>query len=183
MKNYSGANLFRGAAATVAGRFRAGRTTGRSTRTAHGSANATLLFRRELENVVDQKFCMVLIIALERSGRRSGENPVTVIALEEARRHGGAWSDGLRVEHPTFHPIGLQATAGLEEVGSSREAIVGRISGGVALQARSGCGAREAARHFRFLAGQDGNRRRDVREGRARKSPEGSDQPSERGSG
>src|SRR5438552_359462 len=176
MKNYSGANLFRGAAATVAGRFRAGRTTGRSTRTAHGSANATLLFRRELQNVVDQKVRVILIIALERSGRRSGENPVAVIALEEARRHGRARSDGLRVEHPTFHPIGLQATAGLEEVGSSREASVGRISGGVALQARSGCAAEEAARHFGFLGGQDGNLFRNVREGLARKSLEESNQ-------
>src|SRR5438093_3876650 len=176
MKNYSGANLFRRAAATVAGRFRAGRTTGPSTRTAHGSANSALLFRRELQNVVDQKFCMVLIIALERSGRRSGENPVTVIALEEARRHGGAWSDGLRVEHPPFHPIGLQAAAGLEEVGSSREAIVGRISGGVALQARSGSAAEKAARHFGLFRGEDGNLFRNVREGLARESLEESNQ-------
>src|SRR2546421_1329217 len=162
MKNYSGANLFRGAAAPVAGRFRAGRTTGRSTRTAHGSANATLLFRRELENVVDQKLGVILIIALERSGRRSGENPVAVIALEEARRHGRARSNGLRVEHPTFHPIGLQAAAGLEEIGSGGETIVSRITRSVALQARSGGAAEEAARHFGFLCGQDGNLFRNV---------------------
>src|SRR5439155_10803093 len=117
-------NLFGRAAATVAGRFRAGRTTGCSTRTAHGSANATLLFRCELENVIDQKLRVILIIALERSGRRSGENPVAVIALEESRRHGRAWSDGLRVEHPAFHPIGLQAAPSLEEVWSGGETIV-----------------------------------------------------------
>src|SRR5438445_2234288 len=176
MKNYSGANLFRRAEATVAGRFRAGRTTGCSTRTAHGSANATLLFRRELQNVVDQKLGVILIIALERSGRRSGENPVAVIALEEARRHGGARSDGLRVEHPTFHPIGLQAAADLEEIGSSGEAIVSRIARSVALQARSGGAAEEAARHFGFLGGQDGNLFRNIRERLARESLEESNQ-------
>src|SRR5207244_514626 len=176
MKNYSGANLFRSAAATVAGRFRAGRTTGCSTRTAHGSANATLLFRRELQNVVDQKLGVILIIALERSGRRSGENPVAVIALEEARRHGGARSDGLRVEHPTFHPIGLQAAAGLEEIRSGGETIVSRIAGSVALQARSGSATEKAARHFCFLGGQDGNLFRNVREGLARESLEEANQ-------
>src|SRR5437773_3643863 len=164
MKNYSGANLFRGAAATVAGRFRAGRTTERSTGTAHGSANATLLFRRELQNVVDQKLRVILIIALERSGRRSGENPVAIVTLEEARRHGGARSDGLRVEHPTFHPIGLQAAAGLEEIGSGGEAIVSRLAGGVAFQARRGGAAEEAARQSGFFRGEDGNLFRNIRE-------------------
>src|SRR2546430_15056176 len=165
MKNYSGANLVRRAAATVAGRFRAGRTTGCSTRTAHGSANATLLFRRELQNVVDQKLGVILIIALERSGRRSGENPVAVIALEEARRHGRARSNGLRVEHPTFHPIGLQEAAGLEEIGSGGETIVSRITRSVALQARSGGGAAEGGRLFCLLGGVGGARLREGRVG------------------
>src|SRR5438093_10019373 len=157
MKNYSGANLFRRAAATVAGRFRAGRTTGCGAGTAHGSANATLLFRRELQNVVDQKLGVILIIALERSGRRSGENPVAVIALEESRRHGRAWSDGLRVEHPAFHPIGLQAAPSLEEVWSGGETIVSRVARSVALQAGSGSATEKAASHFCFLGGQDAN--------------------------
>src|SRR5437016_1005666 len=176
MKNYSGANSFRSAAATVAGRFRTRRTTGCSTRTAHGSANATLLFRCELENVIDQKLRVILIIALERSGRRSGENPVAVIALEESRRHGRAWSDGLRVEHPAFHPIGLQAAPSLEEVWSGGETIVSRVARSVALQAGSGSATEKAASHFCFLGGQDGNLFRNVREGLARESLEESNQ-------
>src|SRR6266478_6766988 len=119
-------SLFR-RAATVAGGFRSGRRVagaGCGARTTHGSADSVLLFRRELENVIHQKFRLILVVAAERSGRRTGENPVAVFALEEAGRHGGARADGLRVDDPAFHPVRLQAAAGLEEIGSSGEAVV-----------------------------------------------------------
>src|SRR6266852_3455003 len=138
----------------------------------HLRADSALLFRSELENVIDQQFCLILIIALERSGRRAGKNPVAVFSFEEAGRHGSARGDGLRVNDPALHPIGLQAAASLQEIRCGGEAIVGWIASGVTLQAR-GCGAaEEAARHLGFFRAENGNLFRNVREGLARKSLE-----------
>src|SRR2546427_603565 len=92
--------------AAVAGSI-GGAGAGCGARTTHGSADSVLLFRRELENVIHQKFRLILVVAAERSGRRTGENPVAVFALEEAGRHGGARADGLRVDDPAFHPVRL----------------------------------------------------------------------------
>src|SRR6267143_163290 len=146
--------------ATVAGGFRSGRRVagpGCGARTTHGSADSALLLGSELEDVVHQEFCLILVVAMERSGRRAGKNPVAAFALEEAGWHGGARADSLGVDDPTFHPVGLQAAAGLEEIGSGGEAIVSRVAGGVTFQAGRGGAAEEAARHFGFLGGQDGN--------------------------
>src|SRR5260370_29399954 len=117
-----------GTAGCIAGGFCAGRWGAACrARTAHRGAYSTLLFRCELEDVIDQQFCLILVVAVERRRRRTGKHPVAVLALEETGRHGCARADGLRVEHPALHPIGLQAAAGLEEVRSGGEAIVSRI--------------------------------------------------------
>src|SRR5258706_9149751 len=152
-------SLFR-RAATVAGGFRSGRRVagaGCGARTTHGSADSALLFGGELENVIHQEFRLILVVAAERSGRRTGENPVAVFALEETGWHGGARTDSLRVDDPAFYPVRLQAATGLEEIGGGGEAIVRGVAGGVAFQAGRGRAAEEAARHFGFLGRQDGN--------------------------
>src|SRR2546427_8004607 len=177
-------NLFRRTAAGIARGFRAGRrAAGCGTGTAHGGTYSALLFRRELQDVVDQQFCLILVIAFERWRSRTGENPVAVFALEETGWHGGARTDGLRVDDPAFHPVWLQAAAGLEEVRSGGEAIVSRVAGGVTFQAGRGGASEEGARHFGFLGGKDGNLLRDVRVGLARQSLEETHQFAEVGFG
>src|SRR5437899_6879397 len=164
-------NLFRRTAAGIARGFRAGRrAAGCGTGTAHGGTYSALLFRRELQDVVDQQFCLILVIAFERWRSRTGEDPVAVFAFEQTRRHGSARADGLRVDDPAFHPVGLQAAAGLQEIWGGGEAIVSWVAGGVTFQAGRGGTAEETARHFGFLGGEDGNLLRDVREGLARQS-------------
>src|SRR5882762_6929353 len=152
-------SLFR-RAAIVAGGFRSGLRaagSGCGARTTHSSADSALLLGSELEDVVHQEFCLILVVAMERSGRWTGEDPMAVFTLEKAGWHGGAWADSLRVDDPAFHPVGLQTAAGLEEIGGGSEAIVSRVAGGVTFQAGRGGAAEEAARHFGFLGGQDGN--------------------------
>jgi len=75
-----------------------------------------------------------------------------VLPLKQAGRHGRAGADGLRVNHPALHPIGFQAAAGLQEIGSGGDAIMSGIAGGVALEAGRGGAAEETARHLGFLA-------------------------------
>src|SRR2546429_5051397 len=119
---------------------------------------------------------MVLIIALERRRSRAGKNPMIVLAFEQARRHGRARADGLRIEHPLLHPIGLQAAASLEEIRCGGDAVVRGISGGMALEARRSRAAKEAAGHFGFLGSKNGNFFRNVRERLARKGLEEADE-------
>src|SRR5215472_16530136 len=99
---------------TVAPSVCAGRPgTVRCARAAHGRRHAPLLLGRELQDVVHQEFCVVLIIALERRWSRTRKDPMIVLPPEKAGWHRGAWADRLRIQHPLLHPIGLQASAGL----------------------------------------------------------------------
>src|SRR5258708_5922222 len=101
-------NLFRHTATAIACGFRAGRrTAGCCPRTTHRGADPPLFFRGEPEDVIHQELGLILIIALERRRRRTREDPVIVLALEQTGRHGGARADGLGVNDPAFHPIGF----------------------------------------------------------------------------
>src|SRR5271155_921963 len=144
---------------------------GRS-RVSHGCADPPLLFPRELEDIFDQELRVILVVALERSRRRARENPVIIFALEQAGRHGRARADRLRVDNPALDPVGFQAASGLQEVGRSRGAVVRWIAGGVALQARRGGAAEEAARQGGFLGCQNWRLFRNVWERLARESLE-----------
>src|SRR6266446_2324502 len=145
--------LLRGAMTGAAGGFRAGRAARRS-RAPHGCSHAPLLLRRQLEDVIDEQFCLVLIVTLEQRRRRAGEHPMIVFPLEKAGWHGRARADGLRVDDPALHPIRFQAPSGLQEVRRRCRAIVSGIAGGVALQTRRRRTAEQAARHLGFLCGE-----------------------------
>src|SRR5215472_14378712 len=135
----------------MAASARTRRPSARGACAAHRSGDAALLVSGELQNVIDEKPCVVFVIALKRRRRRSGKDPMIVLALEEAGRHGSARANSLRIDHPAFHPVGLEPAAGLKEVWRRRDAVVPGIAGGVALQARRGGAAEEAARHFSFF--------------------------------
>src|SRR2546427_737977 len=140
-------NLFRRTAAGIARGFRAGRrAAGCGTGTAHGGTYSALLFRRELQDVVDQQFCLILVIAFERWRSRTGEDPVAVFAFEQTRRHGSARADGLRVDDPAFHPVRLQAAAGLKEVRGVGKGSGGRAAGAVTFRPGRDGAAQEPAR-------------------------------------
>src|SRR6266481_7032111 len=162
-------NLFRHSTTGIAYGFRAGRRAAAcGRRMTHRGAYPPLFFRGELEDVIHQELGLILIIALERRRRRTREDPVIVLALEQTGRHGGARADGLWVNDPAFHPIGFQTPAGLQEVGGGGGTVVSRIAGSVAFQAGRCGAAEEAPRHFGFLGGQHGDLFRYVGEGLAR---------------
>src|SRR5439155_11141599 len=71
-------------------------------------------------------------------------------------------------DNPALHPIGFQAAAGLQEVGSSGSAVVSWIARSMTLQAGCRRAAEEAPRHLRFFRGQQRNLFRYVGEGLAR---------------
>src|SRR5438309_4263081 len=97
---------------------------------------------------------MVLVVSLKRRWSRTGEDPLAVYLFKKAGRHGGAWADGLRINDPSFHPIGLQTFLGQQEVGRCSGAIVSRIAGGVALEAGRGRAAEKTPRHLGFFRRQ-----------------------------
>src|SRR4029077_6877280 len=111
------------------------RTDACSWRPAHRSAHTSLLFGCELENILHQQLSMILFVSLERRGSRAGEYPPAVFVSEQPGGHGGARADGLRVDNPTLHPIGLQASLGLQEVRRSCGSIMSGITRGVTFQA------------------------------------------------
>src|SRR5260370_28595934 len=60
----------------------------------HGSSHTVLLFRSELENIIDEQPGVILVITLECGGRRTVEYPIVVLPLEQSRRHSRAPTNG-----------------------------------------------------------------------------------------
>src|SRR5690242_8555261 len=104
-------------------------------RAAHRSRDTALLLGGQLQDVIDKQPRMVFIVALERGRCRSGKDPVPILALEESGWHRSARADGLRIDHPLLHPIGLQAPARLQKIGRGSSPIMRGIAGGMTLQA------------------------------------------------
>src|SRR5208283_4926706 len=97
---------------------------------------------------------MILFVPLERGWSRAREYPPAVIASKQSGRHGGARTDGLRVDNPTLHPIGFQASFGLQEVRRSCGSIMDGIPCGMTLQAGCRVAGEQAARHLSLFRGQ-----------------------------
>src|SRR5260370_11570088 len=138
----------------------------------HGSSHTVLLFRSELENIIDEQPRVILVITLECGWRRTGEYPMVVLALEQTGGHCRAGANGLRIDNPAFHPVGFQAFAGQQKIGRRGSAIMGGIAGRVTFEARRRGAGEQDAPQFRFLRRQRGRpfrgyRERLPREGRA----------------
>src|SRR6266576_3784758 len=134
-------------------------------RAAHRRCHAALLFRSELEDVVDQQLGVVLIVAFERRRGRTCEHPMVVHTVEQSRWHRCARTNGLRIGDPTLHPVGLETLLGQQEIRCRSVRVMLCIAGRMALQTRRRCARKQAACHLGFLRGKRGHLLRDIRHG------------------
>src|SRR5438270_5375798 len=134
------------AAGAVSGDGRGRRAARRGRAGRHGRAGAGLLFGRQRQEVADEQSRVVFVVVVGRGRERAVEDPALALVLEQLRGHGRAGHDALRVEQPAESPVGLQARAGLQEVGRGRRLVVRRVARHVALQTGRGLRREQSAR-------------------------------------
>src|SRR5260370_36553086 len=117
---------------------------------------------------MQEELGVILIVTLERRRRWAGEYPAIILALEQARGHRCARTDGLWIDDPAFNPVGLQAFARQKEIGRSGVFVMRSIAGRVTFKARRRGAGEQAARHVRFLGLQSRCPPRNIRKGLSR---------------